>query len=67
MSFFSSRAGAGLALGWALCCTNLRRLLRIRRTGSLVQGQPWGLAGRSFGADAQLEVLTLAEPSLHSP
>lgn len=63
MSFFSSRVGVGLALGWALCCTNLRRLLRIRRTGSLVQG----LTGRRFGADAQLEVLTLAEPSLHSP
>lgn len=65
MSWFSSKIGMGLASGQALCCTNLRRLLRIRRTESLVQGQPLGLAGRQFGADAQLKVLILAEPSLH--
>lgn len=66
MSCFSSKIGVGLASGQALCCTNLRRLLRIKRTKSLVQGQPLGLAERQFGVDAQLEVLILAEPSLHS-
>lgn len=63
MSCFSLKIGMGPASGQALCCTNLRGLLRIR---SLVQGQPLGLAGRQFGADVQLEVLVLAEHSLHS-
>lgn len=66
VSCFSSKIGVGLASGQALCCTNLRGLLRIRRTEGLVQGPPPGLAGRQFGADAQLEVLVLAEHSLHS-
>lgn len=66
MPCFSLKIGVGLASGQALCCTNLRGLLRIRTTDSLVQGQPWGLARRQFDADAQLEVLILAEHSLHS-
>lgn len=66
MSCSSLKIGVGLASGQVLCCTNLRGLLRIRTTDSLVQGQPLGLAGRQFGADAQLAVLLLAEHSLHS-
>lgn len=66
MSCFSLKIGMGLASGQALCCTNLRGLLRIRTTESLVQVPPLGLTGRKFGADAQLEVLVLAEHSLHS-
>lgn len=66
MSCFSLKIGVGLALGQALSCRNLRGLLRIRRTEGLVQRLPPGLAGRQYSADAQLEVLVLAEHSLHS-
>lgn len=61
MSCFSSKIDMDLASEQDLCCTHLRGLLRIRMTETLVQGQPLGLAGRQFDADAQLEVLILAE------
>lgn len=64
MFSFEDLYGSSFRAGSVL--PDLRGLLRIRTTESLVQGQPLGLAGRQFGADAQLEVLVLAEHSLHS-
>lgn len=40
VSCSSLKIGVGLASGQVLRCTNLRGLLRIRMTDSLVQGQP---------------------------